>query len=297
MARRMDIWRCGAIRAPLPSLLAGGLADATVHWLPELGPGEFLADPFGWPAPDGGLHVFVERYDYRDRHGFIERHTLDAQGRAIDVRLALREPWHLSYPQVFEAGGGVWMLPEAHRSRALTLYRGDAQLERWEAAGRIELDRIPVDATPLWHEGRWWMFYSPADSRATRFGHLHVAWASRLEGPWHPHPGNPVRIDRASSRPGGTARQVGDRILLPVQDCTRTYGGATRALWITRLDETGFAAEAGAPLPLPVAAGRYRDGMHTLSAAGDWTLIDVKRVDRTGRGWWYDLRRLLRPSA
>ena len=293
----MDIWRCGAIRAPLHSLLDGALSTCTVHWLPELGPGEFLADPFGWPAPEGGLHVFAERYDYRDRHGYIERYTLGADGRLLEARTVLRERWHLSYPQVFEGEGATWMLPEAHHSGGLTLYRGDLQLESWHAAVCIELDAVPVDATPLWHEDRWWLLYSPATSRATRFGHLHAAWARQLEGPWHPHPGNPVRIDRASARPGGTALNLGNRILLPVQDCTRTYGGATRPLWITRLDETGFAAECGAPLPLPVSAGRYRDGMHTLSACGDWTLIDVKRVDRTGRGWWYDLRRLLKPSA
>jgi hypothetical protein len=293
----MDIWRCGAVHAPLHSLLDGALAQSTVHWLPELGPGEFLADPFGWPAPDGGLHVFVERYDYRNRHGFIERYTLGADGRLQEVRLALRERWHLSYPQVFEAEGAVWMLPEAHHSGGLTLYRADLQLESWHAAARIELDCVPVDATLLWHTDRWWLFYSPADTRRTRFGHLHVAWATRLEGPWHPHPGNPVRIDRASARPGGTALVMGERILLPVQDCTRTYGGATRPLWITRLDESVFEAQCGAPLALPTCAGRYRDGMHTLSACGDWTLLDVKRVDRTGRGWLYDLRRLLKPSA
>jgi hypothetical protein len=293
----MDIWRCGAVREPLRSLLDGRLAQAGVHWLPELGSGEFLADPFGWPAPDGGLHVFAERYDYRDRHGFIERYTLGADGQLLDVRLALRERWHLSYPLVFEGEGAVWMLPEAHHSGGLTLYRADAGLETWQPAARIELDRVPVDATPLWHQDRWWLFYSPADTRATRFGHLHLAWAARLEGPWHPHPLNPVRIDRASARPGGTAVVVGERILLPVQDCTRTYGGAMRPLWITRLDESGFEAEVGAALPLPASAGRYTDGMHTFSACGGWTLLDVKRVDRTGRGWLYDLRRLLRPSA
>ncbi|HMA13036.1 MAG TPA: hypothetical protein VKO83_14190, partial [Steroidobacteraceae bacterium] len=162
----MDIWRCGAVRAPLHSLLDGGLSRAAVHWLPELRPGEFLADPFGWPAPDGAVHVFAERFDYRDRHGYIERYTLGADGQLLEVRPALRERWHLSYPQVFEGEGAVWMLPEAHHSGGLTLYRADLQLESWHAAARIELDRVPVDATPLWYRDRWWLFYSPADTRA-----------------------------------------------------------------------------------------------------------------------------------
>lgn len=39
--------------------------------------------------------------------------------------------------------------------------------------------------------------------------------------------------------------------------------------------------------------GGYRDGMHTLTACGDMTLFDVKRVDRSLRGLVLDVRRAL----
>ena len=291
----MDIWRCGVIAQPLEHLLNTD-GQSAVHWLPEQPAGQFLADPFGWQA-GSLLQVFVERFDYRTRHGVIERLTLDHSGRLLETRTALHEPWHLSYPLVFEGEGAVWMLPESHHARRLTLYRADAALEHWNAELQIQLDRVPVDATPLWHDGRWWMFYSPADTKLTRFSHLHVAWAQRLAGPWHAHPLNPVRVDIRSSRPGGRAVLINGRILLPVQDCSRTYGGAIRPLWIERLDERRFESSVGAALPLPASAGIYRDGMHTLSACGAWTLFDVKRVDRSGRGWWLDLQRWLRASA
>lgn len=291
----MDIWRCGVFAQSIDSLLREG-AQPIVHWLPEQPAGQFLADPFGWQA-GSLLHVFVERFDYRSRHGVIDRLTLDQRGELLESRPALREPWHLSYPVVFEGEGAVWMLPEAFRGQRLTLYRGDAAMEQWRTEFTIELDRVPVDATPLWHGGRWWLFYSPADTKVTRKSHLHVAWAERLAGPWHAHPGNPVRVDMSSSRPGGRAVVIDGRIFLPVQDCSRTYGGAIRPLWIDRLDESRFAATVGAVLPLPASAGIYSDGMHTLSACGDWTVFDVKRVDRSGRGWWFDLHRWLRPSG
>ena len=81
--------------------------------------------------------------------------------------------------------------------------------------------------------------------------------------------------------------------MLPVQDCTTTYGGGIRPLWITRLNEKEFEAEAGDALGLPGSAGAYQDGMHTLSACGDITLFDVKRVDTSLRGLALDLRRKL----
>lgn len=293
MPRRKDIWRCAIVRRPVGLILEHGWQDAQITWLREEPRFSFLADPFGWHA-HGMLRLFVERYDYRSRHGVIDRLLFDSSFNVIDTRPCLREPWHLSYPLVFEGEGATWMLPEAHRSGGLTLYRAGQDLESWQAETRIELDCVPVDATPLWHAGRWWLFYSPAGSRRGKISRLHVASARSLTGPWTPHPLNPVRIDRASARPGGRAVVIDDRIMLPVQDCTVTYGGAIRPLWITRLTEDEFAAQAGAPLALPASAGAYSAGMHTLSACGDLTLIDVKRIDSSFDGLLLDLGRAMR---
>lgn len=293
MPRRKDIWRCGVIQQPLADLLGDrALADADVRWIDVDRDFTFLADPFAWQ--DGiTLNVFAEFYDYRSRKGVIELISFDAEGRQADRVPCLSEPWHLSYPFVFEGEGSVWMLPEAHRSGRLTLYRMGANAADWVAECIISLDAVPVDASPLWHGGRWWLFYSPANCKATRMGHLHVAWAERLSGPWTPHPGNPVRVDPSSARPGGTPVVIGERIMLPVQDCATTYGGAVRPLWIDCLDEVSFVAQVGDALPLPATAVPYIDGMHTLSACGDVTLLDVKLIDRSARGLLLDLKRKL----
>lgn len=273
-------------------MVSGSLGD-DIHWLAEEPSFTFLADPFGWQQDDGTLHVFAEQYDYRTRHGVIEALTFGPDLRLLDRRPCLAEDWHLSYPQVFAGEGATWMLPEAHRSGTLTLYRDHGDLIDWRAECRIALDCVPVDATVLRHEDRWWLFYSPATSKLSKQAHLHVAWADRLCGPWTPHPGNPVRIDRASARPGGTPIVIGGRITLPVQDCSTTYGGGLRPLWIDQLGEGHFVAQEGAPLTIPSSAGSYRQGMHTLSACGDLTLFDVKHVDTSLPGLALDLRRLV----
>lgn len=293
MPRRKDIWRCGLVASPIQAVVAEGRIAGRVTWLADEPPFQFLADPFGWRRDDGRLDIFAEHYDYRTRHGRIEALTFDSAMRQVDRRLCLSEPWHLSYPQIFAGEGAVWMLPEAHRSGGLTLYRDHGDLTDWRPECRIILDCVPVDASILWHNGRWWLFYAPATSKWTKIAHLHVAWADRLCGPWTPHPGNPVRVDRRSARPGGMPVMIGERIMLPVQDCAVTYGGAIRPLWISRLDEAHFEAEAGEALGLPDTAGVYRNGLHTLSACGDVTLFDVKRVDTSLRGLALDVRRML----
>lgn len=276
-----DIWRVGVVEAPIVEIARQGFSlDAPVHWLPEEGRLKFLADPFGvWV--NGRLLVFAEAYDYRTRHGVIELIELGADFSPVRRSVVLREPWHLSYPQVFEADGDWWMIPEAYRSGVLTLYRAAAFPYRWAPVVRLELDSPAIDATPFRHDGLWWLAYSPAGPPRWKQGRLHFAFAERLTGPWRLHSGNPVRNDLASSRPGGTAWLENGVPHLPVQDCTRTYGGALSVLRILALSPVRFEAETTAPLLPPLSAGAYHQGLHTLSACGPVTLFDVKRVDRS----------------
>jgi len=293
MALLKDIWRVGVIRTQVADLTAEALANAATIWLPNPGPLRFLADPFGlWR--DGRLHLFAETYDYRDRVGAIDLFVLDAELRVLEQRPALREPWHLSYPYVFEADGETWMLPEAFRSGRLTLYRAERFPDRWTPETTIALDHVPIDATPVFHDGLWWLFYAPAGSRLDKVAALHVAWAERLTGPWTPHPLNPVRYDPASARPGGTPFISDGDLILPVQDCSRTYGGGLRRLRITTLTPDRFEAAAEPALVPPPAWRHFVDGLHTLAAAGDVTLIDAKHRQVSPQSLLIDARRLFR---
>jgi hypothetical protein len=294
MPLRSDIWRIGLVDAPIETIATNGLSSADkVSWLPEQPAFTFLADPFGlWR--DGRLHLFAEAYDYRTRRGVIDHLELSPDLTPLSRRTVLQEPWHLSYPQVFEADGEIWMAPEAHRSGALTLYRAARFPDLWEPAVRLELDTPAVDATVFRHADLWWIAYAPTGPQSSKQGRLHLAYADALTGPWRTHPGNPVRIDRASSRPGGTPFRLNGQLVLPVQDCTRTYGGAIRLLRVHQLTPERFEGEAQGLIGPPPQAGAYRDGLHTLSGCGPVTLIDVKRIDRSPAGLLIDLRRRLR---
>ncbi|WCT73321.1 formyl transferase [Sphingomonas naphthae] len=293
MGLRKDIWRPAIVAAPLAEIVArGSIEGLPLHWLPPMGSFRFLADPFGlWR--DGRLHVFVETYDYRVRVGSIELLIYDRDFRLLERGPVLVEPWHLSYPTIWEAEGETWMLPEAHRSNALTLYRARAFPWEWEPVTRIALDHVPVDATPLWHDSRWWLFYTSASREADKMTALHIAWADRLTGPWTPHPMNPVHRSIASARPGGTAQVIGGRVMLPVQDCTDTYGGAMRALWFDRLDPEGVVVTPGPRIVAPADAAPFIEGLHTLAAAGPVTLVDMKRTELSAHGLAIEARREL----
>jgi hypothetical protein len=292
MSLRKDIWRSGILEAPLAEILArGSVADIPFRWLPDEGPLRYLADPFGvWR--DGRLFVFVEAYDHRVRHGAIHVIEHDAELGPVRRRIALREPWHLSYPQVFASEGEVWMLPEAVRSGRLTLYRATAFPTSWERFAVLDVDPTAVDVTPLFLDGGWWLFYGAGVRAAGRPAELRCAFADRLTGPWREHPGNPIRTDASSCRPGGSATVADGRVTLPVQDCSTTYGGAVRALTFTTLDRATASASLGEPITAPPAAAPYLDGLHTLSDAGRVTLFDAKVRGLSAAGLLSDVARL-----
>jgi len=277
--RELDMWRCAVVRRPALGLSQADLESESLTWLPPGRRFAFRADPFGlWH--EGRLHIFVEAFDYRTLKGSIEVLICDEHLNVIHQATVLSKPWHLSYPFVFEADGEFWMLPEARRSGELTLYRAPRFPDSWEAEVRIDIASDGVDATPLRHGGRWWLFYAGPASTRGRW-ELNVAFADRLTGPWRAHPMNPVRTGPVT-RPAGTPVVRSDGAIdLPLQDCSKTYGGSIRRLEIRRLDEAHFDAEEFAWLePSPILRP-YADGLHTLAAVGDVTLIDCKFIDRS----------------
>jgi hypothetical protein len=75
-----------------------------------------------------------------------------------------------------------------------------------------------------------------------------------------------------------------------MQDCRRTYGGAIRWLEVETLTPERFVAAARGGLAPPPQAAPFVAGLHTVSACGELTLVDVKRSERSARALWTALR-------
>lgn len=296
---RTDFWQVGIvpIRVEDADARALGGARQRIVWLPEAGRWRYLADPFGLIRGDA-LHVFVEAFDYRTKRANIERHEFGLTDLAWRSQATVLDlPFHLSYPQVFEHAGGTWMVPESYQAGEIALYRAmDGSLDRWERQGAL-LSGLPgADASLIEHGGRWWMFYTLVGLGGRDQRELHVAHASALAGPWTPLAANPVRDDRRGARPAGRPFIGRDGMLmLPVQDSSGGYGSATRLLRFPVLTPERVVVEAGEErLTGDLVSDTYTAGLHTLSGCGGFTLIDVKRIDRSRGRQWLDFKRRLR---
>jgi hypothetical protein len=271
-----EIWAVGIAPRPVASFLSRpGLDD--VVWLPERSGGGFLADPFGVVGPDGPV-LLVEAYVPERRRGEIVALRPD-RGTSSPVRTGL--DGHLSYPCLIEDGGAIYCLPENAASGRVTLLRAERFPDRFEPAAVLLEDFAGVDCTPFRHEGRWWLL--AMDHRDQDVAKLFLFHADRLLGPWRPHRWNPVRCDLRNARPAGPPFLHEGQLYRPAQDCSRRYGGAVVLNRIDVLTTEWFHETAVARIE-PDPAGRYSDGVHTLTPLGATrTLVDGKRVG--ARAW------------
>ena len=294
---KTDLWQVALLPAPAAGLMEAGAVAAQKDraiWLPDPGPWRYRADPFGLTRK-GSTHVFVEAFDYRTKHAVIEHHRLNPDQTWDGGEVVLAQPFHLSYPFIVEAAGEVFMIPESHQAGEVALYRARAFPQGWVRETAL-LSNIPAaEPSLIQHDGKWWMFFTVVGPKARDQRELHVAFADRLTGPWRLHAQNPVLVDRAGARPGGTPLIAGDGcVVLPVQDCSRTYGGATRFLKFTALTEARISLEALAgSLTGDLLSDTHAEGLHTFSQCGEATLVDVKRVDRSQARRRVDLKRRL----
>jgi hypothetical protein len=105
---------------------------------------------------------------------------------------------------------------------------------------------------------------------------LAIFHARDLFGPWRPHAGNPVLVDRASARPAGHFVNRNGQLWRPVQDCTQGYGNALALAEIIELTPESFRQRVHTRLrPGAFWPGRK---LHTLNRAGRLEVIDGSRI-------------------
>jgi len=186
--------------------------------------------------------------------------------------VVLEEPFHLSYPFVFERDGQIWMIPETSANNAITLYRAERFPDRWVKEADLLTGLSASDATIVEHGGLLWMFATTWNGAGSFSDTLSIFSSAALCGPWKPHAGNPVLVDQSSARPAGAFVRRDGRLWRPVQDCRDGYGTGIGLAEVTRLDAEGYAQTVHSVVKAP--SGWPGRRLHTLNRAGTLEVID-----------------------
>jgi hypothetical protein len=232
----------------------------------------YWADPF-LHTRGGRTFCFVEDLAQNTEKGHIT--ALELVGtRIVEHGIALQEPFHLSFPFLFEYQGELYMCPESSASRQIRVYRCTGFPLQWKLAGTLMDDVSAVDTLLFLRGGRWWMLTNIDESETgDHCSELYLFSAdSPLSTTWLPHRHNPIRVDSIGGRNGGLI--VDGERLLRLGQCQGfdQYGQSLRVYEIKEVSESRYAEELVAEIKPDFRKGIV--GTHHLSTDGRTTVID-----------------------
>ena len=143
-------------------------------------PKRFLADPFVFER-EGRHYIFVEDYDDRRGLGGVSCIVVEPDDSHRIVENVLLEPFHLSFPLVFEEAGEIFMLPETSESGAIRLYRCEEFPHKWTLDMELIKGVSAADTMLIKQQDKWFML-----TNINQFGsedhlsQLHVLWSDQL---------------------------------------------------------------------------------------------------------------------
>ena len=174
--------------------------------------------------------------------------------------MVLEEPFHLSYPYVFEWEGNIYMIPETRAHRSVRLYRAVNFPGEWIFEKSLLTRRRFADNSLFQFQDRWWMFTDSGNHT------LRLYYADRPDGKWREHGKSPlVKKNPGTARPGGRVVVVDGHPIRFAQDGVPTYGRRTLAFKIMELTPDTYE-EVPMDMDEIGASGRgwNAEGMHTI---------------------------------
>lgn len=241
-------------------------------------PDRYWADPFGWKRGNE-FFIFCEEVLYREKRGHISVIPVDAQGNVLaPARKIIAEPFHLSYPFLFEFDGTLYLMPESGFASVLNLYRCIEFPYHWEKVGPVFEGLQYYDSTLFEEGGRWWLFATVRNPRRLQLPDhdLQLFSASAPIGEkWIPHPGNSIVRDFRRARPAGRIFRCQGKLYRPSQNCLDRYGGSLNINEIISLDPKNYRERLVKEVQ---PNGESYVGLHHLDWHDGILLMDTQRL-------------------
>jgi hypothetical protein len=216
------------------------------------------ADPFLFVHVDY-LYIFLEVQEIGDKGSINAWRTKDLLEWS-DLGCILKEPFHLSYPLIFEdkVSQKIYLLPETSEEKKIFLYEFESFPGKLKWKGVI-MEGNYADSNLLYHGGVYYLSSLDQDKNQYK-----LFYADQLDGPWQEHPSSPVNT--SFPRNGGGFFKDGGRLFRAAQNTSQQYGGGIVILEVTALTKTTYAEKPVAPDLKPAADPSWqKKGRHHFS--------------------------------
>jgi hypothetical protein len=220
----------------------------------------FVADPFLVFAQNK-YTMFFEVLNRETKQGDIG-YAESTDGKTWKYRkIVIHEPFHLSYPYVFEWKGDYYIIPESGQDLSVRLYKAVSFPEKWVYVGNLLSGYNFKDPSIFQYNKKWWLFVAANESDV-----LNLYYANDLRGEWKPHPMNPiVKFNNKIARPGGRVIVYNGRLYRFTQDDSSSYGNRVFAFEITELSEKLYKEKLiEKPIVNMIGKGWNSAGMHNV---------------------------------
>lgn len=225
-------------------------------------PAKFVADPF--LVKEGETwYLFFEVYNNQTQQGDLAVATSTNTFTWKYRQIILDEPFHLSYPYVFNWEGDYYLIPESYEDNSIRLYRADEFPYQWSLVTRLLDGSQYVDNSIVYFQEKWWLFACTLENDT-----LHLFYADQLTGPWKEHPASPIVAgDVRKARPSGRVLEYDGRLFRYTMDLDPPIGThQVVAYEITELTTSRYAEVLAQPEAILQADGTgwNAQAMHQL---------------------------------
>lgn len=239
----------------------------------------WVADPFVFEY-DGESYIFAEVYDRLKIKGSLG-YSKYSNGNFDKWQIAIKEPFHLSFPNIFTHKGEVYIIPESGECNELYVYKAVGFPEKWEKVKVLLKGGNYADSVILHTEKQSLLFtYEIRENGENRL----VAFDMGDDGKLKPYYEKAVSTDISSARPGGNFFVHGADIVRVSQDCKNGYGNGLVFSRVANDTLERYQEEIIKRLyPNDISIEKFKGellGMHTYNANHQFEVIDLKIIDR-----------------
>ena len=224
----------------------------------------FMADPFIVNNQDT-LYIFYEHFPAKVNSTWGDigvMRSLDGGASWTFMGIAIDEPYHLSFPHVFQDHGEWYMLPCSGAISQLVLYKAVDFPMKWEKV-KVLRDNYSYTDPMLYHDSIYYLFVS--ENGEERFA---LYTADSLGAPLVEHPCSPIRCTwNNHTRLAGEVAFYDGRPYLFMQEHNGGYGSGVAVFCIDSISPTYYHDYAldSVPLLSKTGMGWNADGMHTYN--------------------------------
>lgn len=230
----------------------------------KLNPVVIVADPFLFVNGDR-LYLFYEMKRNYSSGVICMTYTYNLKDWSDPV-VILKEPFHLSYPRVFEDGGNIYMIPETGEVGDIRLYKADNNqldsfsLHRTLVHYKVNRGEIGYVDSSVYKKDGYYYLFSTIEQNGQNL--LYLFSSDRLEGIYLPHPSSPICESVKYGRNGGGIIEFEGSLYRVAQDCGKRYGDNVHLFVIKELTPTSYKEHLIKESMIPSQIPFYKEGGH-----------------------------------